>query len=131
MERRDRGRAVSMRARMVMLGAAGVVVLAAFLPWASFLSYSKAGIDGDGVMTLVIALVGLLLLWRGWLGWIGQLILAGLVAAIGIYDLNDAGNLAAIGLYLTFLAGVVWVIAAIASRKSVVPEPPTVTEVEF
>jgi hypothetical protein len=107
-----------MNARMSMIVAAAVVALAAFLPWASFLGYSKTGVDGDGALTLVIALAGLLLIWRGWLGWIGQAVAAGLVAAVGIYDLNDAGNLAAIGLYLTFFAGVAWFIAALMWRKS-------------
>jgi hypothetical protein len=107
-----------------MAGAAAVVVLGAFLPWVSFLGYSKTGIDGDGSVT--IALVGLLLAWRGWLGWIGQLVAAGLVTAVGIYDLNDAGNLAAIGLYLTFVAGVVWVVASVVSRKTVIVPPAVV-----
>jgi hypothetical protein len=109
-----------------MAGAAGVVVLSAFLPWVSFLGYSRAGIDGDGSITLIVAIVGLLLVWRSWLGWIGQLIAAGIVAAVAIYDINQAGNLAAIGLYLTFLAGIVWVVAAVVSRKTTIVPPPVV-----
>lgn len=107
-----------MKARPVMLGAAVVVIVSAFLPWVSLLGFSRSGLDyGDGVFTLIIGIVGLLLGWRGWLGWIGQGVAATLVAIIGIYDLNQAGNLAAIGLYLTFLAGVVWAIAAVVSRR--------------
>jgi hypothetical protein len=115
-----------MRARTVMAGAAGVVLLSAFLPWVSFLGYSRAGIDGDGSITLIVAIVGLFLAWRSWLGWIGQLAAAGVVAVVGIYDINQAGNLAAIGLYLTFLAGVVWVVAAVVSRKAAIVPPPVV-----
>jgi hypothetical protein len=115
-----------MRTRTVMAGAAGVVVLSAFLPWVSFLGYSRAGIDGDGSITLIVALVGLLLAWRSWLGWIGQLAAAGIVAAVGIYDINQAGNLAAIGLYLTFLGGIVWVVAAVVSRKTTIVPPSVV-----
>jgi hypothetical protein len=48
------------------------------------------------------------------------------VAAVGIYDINQAGNLAAIGLYLTFLAGIVWVVAAVVSRKTTIVSPPLV-----
>ena len=106
------------RSRTVMAGAAAVVVVAAFLPWVSVLGFTKAGIDGDGAMTLVLALVGILLVWRRWLGWVGQLILSGLVAAIAIYDLNDAGSFAAFGLYLTFLAGAVWVVGSLMARKA-------------
>jgi hypothetical protein len=115
-----------MRTRTVMAGAAGVVALSAFLPWVSFLGYSRAGIDGDGSITLIVAIVGLLLAWRSWLGWVGQLIAAGIVAAVAIYDINQAGNLAAIGLYLTFLAGIVWVVAAVVSRKTTIVPPPVV-----
>lgn len=106
------------RSRTIIGGAAAVVALAAFLPWVSVLGFSKTGIDGDGAITLVLALVGLLLVWRRWLGWIGQVILSGLVAAVAIYDLNDAGSFAAIGLYLTFLAGAVWVVGSFMARRA-------------
>ena len=37
------------KSRNVAIAAAGVVAIAAFLPWASFLGYSKTGIRGDGL----------------------------------------------------------------------------------
>jgi hypothetical protein len=95
-----------------------VVAVAAFLPWASVFAFSKSGIEGDGIVTLACAAVGLILIWRGRLGWIGQLVLAVIVVLIGLYDLNELGNLAAIGLYLTFLAGLAWVIGALMLRTS-------------
>lgn len=97
---------------------AGLVAVAAFLPWVSVLGFTKTGVDGDGVPTLILALVGLALISRRWLGWIGQILPAGIVAAIAIDDLNNAGNFAAIGLYLTLVGGPVWAVAALVSRNS-------------
>ena len=108
--------AAARKARSICVVSAGIVVLSAFLPWVSVLGFSKSGIQGDGVITLVCAGVGLALVWRGKLGWIGQLAPAVLVILTGLYDLNEAGNLAAIGLYLTFLAGIAWVVGAFMVR---------------
>jgi hypothetical protein len=94
------------------------VAISAFLPWASFLRFSKSGIEGDGIVTLVLAIVGLALIWRSWGGWMSQVALAALVVLIGLYDLNEVGNLAAIGLYLTFVAGIAWVVGAFMMRSA-------------
>jgi len=98
-----------------------VVVLASFLPWVSFAGISANGLSGDGVITLVIGLVGAVLLAvnTGLLG--GQrrlgaalpitlVVLAALVALIGLIDMN---GLAAIGLYLTLFGGIAWLVGAI------------------
>lgn len=108
------------RARNIMLAAAAVTVVSAFLPWVSFLGYTRSGVSngGDGIATLVAALVGLALLWRRRLGWIGQLVPAAVTFLVALYDLNDAGNLAAIGLYLTFLAGAGWLVGVFMARKA-------------
>jgi Protein of unknown function (DUF2510) len=97
------------------------VALAAFMPWASIFGISKAGIEGDGVITLIFAIIGAVVLSfstgligrprsPGRLSQIVLLVLAGLVALIGLLDMS---GVAAIGLYLTFFAGVAWVVAAI------------------
>ena len=39
-----------------------VVALGAFLPWASIFGISKIGIEGDGVITLVISVAGAVIL---------------------------------------------------------------------
>ncbi len=98
-----------------------VVVLAAFLPWVSLFGISARGIEGDGQITLALAVAGALVLVltssvrdaaRVTPGWakITLIVLAGLVALIGIVDMNGA---AAIGLYLTLLAGVTWLGGAV------------------
>ncbi len=98
-----------------------VVVLAAFLPWASIFGVSAIGLEGDGVITLVLAVVGgiVLALTTGVIGklkspgrWsqISLLVLAVVVALIGLMDMNGA---AAMGLYLTLFGGVAWVVGSV------------------
>ncbi len=103
-----------------------VVALSAFLPWVSLFGYSVNGISGDGVLTLILALLGAAALAArtGLLGsvkipekagLIASLVFAALVALIGFLDMNGA---AAIGLYLTLFAGVAWVVGAILELKT-------------
>lgn len=98
-----------------------VVALAAFLPWVSIFGMGVSGIEGDGVITLVLAIAGgvVLALTTGVIGeqkvagkksQISLLVLAALVALIGLMDMNGA---AAIGLYLTLFGGVAWVVGAV------------------
>jgi hypothetical protein len=98
-----------------------VVAIAAFLPWASVFGISASGISGDGVITLILAIAGAVTLVFS-TGMIGQsrtpgkasqimlLVLAVLVALVGLLDMS---GFAAIGLYMTFFAGVAWVVGAI------------------
>lgn len=97
-----------------------VTAIASFLPWVSFLGISKLGIDGDGVITLLFAIAGaiVLVVTTGLFGkprrpgkasQIAMLVLAVLTALIGLLDMNGA---AAMGLYLTLFAGVAWVVGA-------------------
>lgn len=102
------------------LGAIVVVVLGAFLPWVSIFGSSVLGIEGDGVITLVLAIGGAIVLALG--GLIGKarftgrkaditaLVLAVVTALIGLMDMN---GFAAIGLYLTLLGGLAWTAGAI------------------
>lgn len=98
-----------------------VVLLASFLPWASFAGFTAWGLEGDGVITLVLGLAGAVLLAinTGLIGGarrtgpglpITLLVVASLVALVGLIDMN---GLASIGLYLTFLGGVAWVVGAV------------------
>lgn len=105
----------------ISFGAMVVVVVAAFLPWVSLLGVSARGTEGDGAITLILAVAGIAVLSissglfrpqkaAGKPSQITLLVLAALVALVGIYDMNGA---AAIGLYLTLFAGVVWVVGAV------------------
>jgi hypothetical protein len=98
-----------------------VVAVAAFLPWASLFGISKSEIEGDGVITLILALAGGVVLvlssglvgapratGRGWQ--IGLIVLAALVAIIGLVDMN---SVAAMGLYLTLFGGLAWLVGAV------------------
>lgn len=102
-------------ARITTAISMAVVALGAFLPWASFLGYSVSGIEGDGVLTLGAAVIGLAILFfapprtRKAQLWIS----GGLAAAVALVALNDMTNFAAIGIYLTLLGGLVWLGAVI------------------
>lgn len=113
-----------------------VVALAAFLPWVSVFGFSVSGIRGDGMITLVLALLGAALLATrtGLLdqvkipsraGLIASLVLAGLVTLIGLLDMNGA---AAIGLYLTLFGGIAWVVGAALELKGANDEVATPSE---
>lgn len=97
-----------------------VIVVAAFLPWISIFGITAIGIEGDGVITLVAAAAGGIVLALstglfaegkvpGKTSQISLVVLAIVVALIGLIDMNGA---AAMGLYLTFFAGVAWVVGA-------------------
>lgn len=111
-----------------------VVALAAFLPWVSVFGFSVSGIRGDGVLTLIVAVLGAISLATrtGLLdqvkipqqtGLIASMAFAGLVTLIGFLDMNGA---AAIGLYLTLFGGLAWLVGAVlefkaAKREAVAP----------
>lgn len=111
-----------------------VVALAAFLPWISIFGISALGVEGDGVLTLLLALAGgvVLGLTSGLFGHekepgkksqITLLLLAVVVVLIGLMDMNGA---AAIGLYLTLFGGAAWVVGAawqfsVAKQNAVQP----------
>lgn len=97
-----------------------VVALAAFLPWVSIFGVSVRGIEGDGVITLALAVAGgiVMALTTGLFGkqnvpgkasQISLVVLATLVALIALVAMGGA---AAIGLYLTLFGGIAWVVGA-------------------
>lgn len=102
-----------------------VVALAAFLPWVSIFGISVSGIRGDGVLTLVLALLGAAALAvrvevigqvkvPARVNLVASLVLGALVALIGLLDMNGA---AAIGLYLTLFGGIAWVVGAVLELR--------------
>ncbi|WP_374454464.1 hypothetical protein [Nocardioides sp.] len=102
-----------------------VVALAAFLPWVSIFGIGISGIRGDGVLTLILAILGAvaLAIRVGLLpqvkvparaSLIASLVFSGLVTLIGLLDMNGA---AAIGLYLTLFGGIAWVVGAVLELK--------------
>jgi hypothetical protein len=104
------------------IGSVLITVIAAFLPWVSIFGISALGIEGDGVITLILGLAGatILLLTTGVFGAeaktpakainITLIVLAALVTLIALIDMNGA---AAVGLYLTLFAGMAWLAGAI------------------
>ncbi len=98
-----------------------VVALAAFLPWASVFGIGVIGVEGDGIITLMLAVAGAVVLavttglvggtrTPGRVSQIVLVVLASLVALIGLLDMN---GVAAMGLYLTLFGGIAWVVGAV------------------
>jgi Protein of unknown function (DUF2510) len=120
--------------RVLLFGGAAGLAIGALLPWvkaeAGIFSATKNGIEGDGVLTLLLAIAIALVCWlarRPRRAAVVAIVLAGLAAAIGIYDMvditNKANDLASstaihvsatigVGLWLTVLAAVAVIIGA-------------------
>ena len=103
-----------------------VVAVAAFLPWISFFGISAIGVEGDGVIPLILAIAGgaHLTITTGLFGaartpnratQIAQVALAAIVVLIALIGMND---ISAIGLYLTLLAGIAWIVGAAWDLKN-------------
>jgi len=88
------------RTKVVVLGGAVLLVLGSVLPWAKLevssgafsISDTKNGLDGDGVLTLILAVIAILIFLlvknRKVTGWL--VTVAGFLAgAIAIYDIVD------------------------------------------
>ena len=110
----------SLSAPQRVMGASMVaVLLGAFLPWVSIFGISVSGIHGDGVITLILSLAGLALL-AFTSGVVGEartgkaptFVLLGLAALTTLIALIDMNGAAAIGLYLTLLGGIAWIVGA-------------------
>lgn len=147
-------RAVS-RMVIGIIAAAVVVVIAAFLPWAEALGgiVSVTGMSGDGQITVVLGGIGILVGLYAWgvLGGGGrhrrkalitEVVLAVITLAIAIIDATnlsvqvggidvsgtsgvDLSASIAVGLWLTLIAAIVWlVLSAVATVKVGAPAPP-------
>jgi len=121
----------------VLLAAIALCGVAAFLPWVSLFGVSVYGVEGDGQITAGAAAVGLvvLLVRRAQAGlwfFIVQALLGAIVGAIGLYHAATT-DFAAIGVYLTLLAGIVWFAAAAVGarwRPGVLTSQESAAEVE-
>lgn len=113
------------RERAWGLTSGAAVVVGSFGPWATFGPFSKGGLDGDGVITLVL---GLLVLAAVWLrrAPLGVLAAGALVALIGIVDTIDVAGSDVLspspgwGVLLTAAAGLsvmAWAALEVARRR--------------
>lgn len=80
------------------LGAAALVVIGAFGPWLTassvFGSASVSGFDGDGKITVVLAVTVAALFWTSFSTWIriGRVLVAAGIVLTGGYDLLEAND---------------------------------------
>jgi len=121
------------------IGAVGMVLTAigSALPWATasalVFTVNKGGLSGDGIITLILAIVGLVFFavgvtgMRRWAFVVG-LVLSVLIVAVGIFDAVDVTRMASgapsgasvsvgIGLVLCIIGGIVGLGAAIGGLR--------------
>lgn len=117
---------------LIVGGSLGVVI-GAFLPWATVGPFSKAGTDGDGVITLILGLAcaafGVAALSRARRGYaVTALVAAVLAVVVAIIDIGDVSSVAegplgieaevGVGLVLTLVAGLVAVAGCVVAIRS-------------
>ncbi|MEO7557367.1 MAG: hypothetical protein ABIV94_12270 [Acidimicrobiales bacterium] len=126
------------RATWLVLGGAIAVAVGALLPWATvdigIASVSKAGTAGDGVITLCLAVVAIILGGFGYQRGMSRkasmwsIVLGALILAVGVYDTIDVNTRAAdlkigsasvgLGLWLTDIAAIVLVVGSFMTRRA-------------
>ncbi|BAN02601.1 DUF2510 domain-containing protein [Ilumatobacter coccineus] len=119
----------------ILLAGAGVGVVGAFLPWVSAGPFTVNGIDGDGQITVILAVllgvIGFVVnksadkrLSTG--GRVGGIVLSLGIALIGAYDISEVSSevndlflpvSVGFGLYLTVLAGVLGLVGTIGLKQ--------------
>ncbi len=119
--------------------AAVVILIGSVLPWATvsslFGSASVNGTDGDGVITLILAIgIGVLLgLWRRGTA-IAATVLGAIVVVVALYDLADVANVAdelgglgdvspGVGLVLVLLGGLAATAASVVGIVTIRKAP--------
>jgi hypothetical protein len=130
--------------KVLALGGAALAAIGSFLPWATvsgFVDISKNGMDGDGVITLVGALIfGGLAAWSLLGSWskgrmIGALVVAVLVTLIAVIDIADVASRFSdidtealgldvsigIGLWIVLLGGLVGVAGCVMALVTAKP----------
>lgn len=111
------------RAEQAIFVAAIATFIFAFLPWYASGPFTSAGTNHGGVLTLILALIGIaaLVSYKG-IGpltftkdavFIAEAVCGGIVAILILTKVGD--SFTAYGLWITLIAGLVWTAAAVAS----------------
>lgn len=96
--------------RKIAWGGAAVAAVGSFLPWASAFGISVSGIEGDGVITLILALglaAAIFLADWGKRVAIGTVIVGVLIVLVPLVSLS---GVSAFGVYVTMIGGVVIIV---------------------
>ena len=114
------GPSLTLSPRWVTFGAIAAVALGSFLPWESSLGNSVSGIDGNGKITLLCAIVGVVAFnLTGRIEPRARLVTSGVAGAISVLvAILGLTNGVAIGIFLTLLGGIAWVAAMVWEARS-------------
>ena len=80
-------------------------IVGAFLPWATLLGISVSGIDGDGIITLVLGIAAISVVYAREWDRTTNIALASLGGLIALIALAAMSSVAGIGIYVTILGG--------------------------
>lgn len=100
--------ALARNQQIILIGAA-ITAVGSFLPWASAFGTTVIGVNGDGLITLVLGVIAGAIAYRMPLSNrdTNLLATAGIGALVAIVGLYDATGIAAIGVYITIIGGLV------------------------
>ena len=102
-----------------------IVAIGSALPWATAFGFSVGGLRGDGVITIIVAFLGLAFFAVGLAGkakwpFVIGLMMSLIISAVAIYDAVDVVKnvTMGIGLILCIIGGVLGVVAGIGGIAS-------------
>lgn len=121
------------------IGGGAAVILGSFLPWAEVLGITVSGFDGDGVLTLILGLVGAGVAFMAmtrpvarWLLIVGAVafVAAFLIFIVDYLDVTDVPTASVgIGLWLVAIGSIVGGVGAVMMlRAPADAAPPASTE---
>lgn len=95
------------RDQKIVIGGGTLTVISAFLPWASAFGFSVSGINGDGIITLVLGIVAAAVVFFEPLDSRNMLVAGVAGILIVLVALVSITSVAAIGVYLTLVGGAI------------------------
>lgn len=92
-------------------GGVAVASIGSFLPWASVFGTTLLGIDGDGIITLILSIILAVGIYA--IGWERRTILGTIAvgALVTLIPLISLSGISSFGVYVTLIGGVAMVVA--------------------
>ena len=105
---RESFNSLTRKQQIVVIGA-GITAIGSFLPWASAFGTTIIGVNGDGAITLVLGLAaGAVAYWMPLSKHDTNLLVTAVAGVlVALIGLNAATGIAAIGVYITLIGGLI------------------------